>query len=219
MNRCSTRGAGRLARRFSPIAAAAAALLAVYCDASASHAQTAQWIWAQEHRPGDTPPTDCHFRKSFQVRSPDRAMMVVSADDQFDLFVNGRAIRTNVPGEGRTQIDISRMVKRGTNVVAIRVQNRQGDSAGLAAQLMVQERGSNWTSHSTDETWRYSLNPFPFWNSPVYNDRGWRTAQTLGPMGRTAPFDGRAQAPSSAVAQNQSNEPAAEPAPRAAART
>ena len=65
-------------------------------------------------------------------------------------------------------------------VVAVRVMNTQGDTGGLAVQLLVQQ-GGKWVSHGSDGTWKYNLNPFPFWNSPVYSDAGWAGAKTLCP--------------------------------------
>jgi putative heme-binding domain-containing protein len=72
-------------------------------------------------------------------------------------------------------------------VVAVRVANREGSTAGLAAQVQVQEQDGTWVSHTTDATWKYNLNPLPLWTSNVYADQGWSTAQVIGTMQAASP--------------------------------
>ena len=155
----------------------------------ASLGQEAQWIWSPQHAQGSVPHTSCYFRKTVQVRSPERGQITIAADDAYELFVNGRRV---AKGEGRKRLaehNVTRFLARGGNTFAIRVENRRGVTAALAARVMIKERKSEWKSYSTNKTWRTSLRPLPLWNTPLYNDQNWRRAQAFGPLGETIPWD------------------------------
>jgi putative heme-binding domain-containing protein len=128
----------------------------------------------------------CHFRKVFQTSAPEQVVMTIAADDQYDLFVNGHAVKSGAGSRQQERLDVSRYIKQGTNVIAVRVSNRNGNTAGLAAQLTVKDKGAT-RSIVSDQSWKYNLRPFPLWNSPLYNDRGWKTAQTMGALKAVEP--------------------------------
>ena len=54
--------------------------------------QEAEWIWWSGHQKEAVPETSCHFRKSFVTANPETCRIEVVADDEFELFVNGRRI-------------------------------------------------------------------------------------------------------------------------------
>jgi len=61
-------------------------------------------------------------------------------DDAYELFINGRRV-----GEGESlrrldKHDITDYLQKGTNVVAIKVTNRNGPTAALAARVAVKQR-------------------------------------------------------------------------------
>ena len=172
--------------------ASAAALAAAIFAADAAFAQEAQWIWSPEHAK-DAVPTGAagYFRKAFTVRSPESAQVSITADDQFELYVNGRRAGSGSYNKRLTEIDITDKLSRGNNILAVKVSNRTGKTAGLVARVAVKERGGEWESLSTDDSWRVAHSPLPLWNTSLYNDRGWELARVLGPLGETAPWDRR----------------------------
>lgn len=161
-------------------------LLAVVCPAAA---QEAQWIWSAQHRKDAVPQTSCYFRKSFRVRTVEAANITIAADDNYELFINGRPIGRGSSSRQLDKYDISRRLSRGNNLIAVKVTNRAGSTAGLVTRVMVKERGGQWQSFSTDESWRTNLSPLPLWNLPIYSDANWRPSQSFGKLGDTAPFD------------------------------
>jgi len=169
----------------------AAILLAASASlTSTSYAdQTAQWIWSPDHPPHGVPQTSCHFRKAFQVPSVRQGTIEIAADDRYELFVNGRRVGSGSSSSELTRHDISRFLTRGRNLVAVRVQNTDGSTAALAARIDVQDQTRQIHRFVTDDSWATSLNPLPFWYTPLYNDARWDTAQAFGPLGATAPWD------------------------------
>lgn len=165
-------------------------------------AQEAMWIWSPEQPRDNVPKGNVHFRKIFQTKQPEGGQIAIAADDTYELFLNGRKIGSGGGTEKLTQYDIGKFVTRGRNLVSVRVTNSNGNHAGLAARVLVKERGAGWQAHSTDASWRVSVAPMPFWNTAFYNDRRWGEAVVLGRLGETAPWD---TPPPSATAETEAD--------------
>lgn len=166
----------------------AAMLLGVTATTVVS-AQDANWIWCADHEPGKAPIGACHFRKSVTIRSLESANLAVAADDSFEIRINGRSIGSGSGYRRLNEFDITRFLSRGRNVIAIRVVNSQGTTAGLVARVQIKEERGGWQSHSTDSSWKTSLSPLPLWDTSIYNDARWPAARVLGRLGETAPWD------------------------------
>lgn len=173
-------------------------LMTLVC-ASAS-GQEAQWIWSDAHDKDDVPQVTCHFRKTIRLGAPDEGRITLLADDEYELFVNGRKIGQGGGTDELAEYDVSRFLSRGRNIVSIRVKNSRGSTAGVAARVLIRERGEDWTSYSTDDTWRANLRALALWNTNLYNDSRWPAAQVWGELGRTPPWDIR-----EAVAEEESH--------------
>ncbi|MBB76069.1 MAG: heme-binding protein [Planctomycetaceae bacterium] len=183
-----TRARYRYANRLTFVALLLPALL-VPSFAHQAYAQEAEWIWSPEHEKTKVPLGSCYFRKNFKVKNPSEATITLAADDSYELFLNGRLIGQGKGIRQLDQIDVSKLVKSGTNTLALRIRNQKGSTAAVAARVMVKEDGEDWTSFSTDDSWKTNLRPFPLWQTSIYNDFGWKTAQTFGKLGETAPWD------------------------------
>ena len=64
--------------------------------------------------------------------------------------------------------------------------------------------GGQWTTHSSDASWRTATRPLPLWNTALYNDRSWSPAQSFGVLGATAPWDRRENVPAEQVSDGGS---------------
>lgn len=188
----------RVTLRFScflrvPLRAAALAFALSLSHASILSAATeeAQWIWSPEHEKEKVPQVSCHFRKSIQLRAPESGRIVIVADDKYELFVNGTRLGIGQSTEKMVEYDIAPELNRGRNIIAIKVTNLKGKTAAVAARVLIKEKGDQWRSYSTDDTWRTNLQPLPLWNSALYNDSRWVTAQAFGQLGETPPWDVR----------------------------
>ncbi|MEX2174245.1 MAG: HEAT repeat domain-containing protein [Pirellulaceae bacterium] len=158
------------------------------CAALDLPAQEAQWIWSPDHAPDNVPTgAACHFRKVFAADSPEAGQVALAADDTYDLYVNGRKVASGTASKKLIEHDISQQLSGGNNVIAIKVSNRNGKTAALAARVTTKQRGGQWQSHSTDSSWKTALTPLPLWNTAFYNDRGWEVAQSFGELTVVAP--------------------------------
>ena len=161
-------------------------------------AQEAQWIWSPAHDKDDVPQVTCHFRKTIPLRAADQGTITIIADDQYELFLNGRRMGNGSGTEDLVEYDVSRFLSRGRNIVAVKVTNTRGTTAGVAVRVAIKERGGDWQVYSSDETWKTNLAVLPLWNTALYNDSRWAAAQVFGKLGETAPWDIREQ-----IAENE----------------
>ncbi len=165
-------------------------------------AQEAQWIWSPEHPRGQAIAGDCFFRKTLQVSSVEEATITITADDKYELFINGRRIGQGSSIRQMEKYDITRLLGRGRNVIAVRTTNVAPGPAALVARVLVKPIDGNWLSFSTDETWRTALEVVPGWQSATYNDGNWKAAQAFGQLGETPPWDRREEVEQTQVSEH-----------------
>ncbi len=84
--------------------------------------------------------------------------------------------------------DITKFLTPGRNTVAIKAIVKEQGSAGLVARIVVKDAGGTYVAYNTDGTWRTSLQEFPQWSKPSFNDAQWLAARVIGPLGTTAPW-------------------------------
>jgi putative heme-binding domain-containing protein len=148
--------------------------------AAAAAAQEAQWIWSPEHVKGSVPQSSCHFRRQFVVSAPQGGEITLVADDEYELYVNGRRVGS---GDARNKPDVYQLdefLTRGNNLIAVKVTNTQGSTAGLAARLRVNDQSRGGLTIVTDNKWLTNLRPLPFWYTTMYSDSRWVEARVTG---------------------------------------
>jgi len=168
------------------LAAAWAIALALLMSVPATgHSQEAQWIWSPKHQVGEVPQTSCYFRRSFVVDLPETGQIELAADDDFELYVNGRTAAKGSSSRTLKQIDISKHLTKGRNVISMKVVNSKGPTGALAARVFVKEKNGGWKNYHTNDGWKVTLSPYPFWNMNFYNDSRWDKPQFSGKLGTT----------------------------------
>ncbi len=55
-------------------------------------AQQVHWIWSSEQDITNVPLGSCYFRKAFRMIDPDRGQLQISANDQLEVYLNGRRL-------------------------------------------------------------------------------------------------------------------------------
>jgi putative heme-binding domain-containing protein len=200
MNYCRINGAsGKLLRCTVSVGLLLAALL--ICGQA--YAQEAQWIWSPEHPRNQAPQGDCYFRRVMQLDTIEEATITITADDKYDLFINGRLIGNGKSIRQMEQYDVTQLLRKGTNVVGIKVTNMADGPAAVAARVLVKPKGKNWLSYSTGEGWRTQLDRVENWSAVAFKDNTWKPAQVFGMLGETAPWDRREEVNSSQLSENQ----------------
>jgi putative membrane-bound dehydrogenase-like protein len=127
------------------------------------------------------PQTSCYFRKTIELPAVKSAALAIAADDAFELHINGRLVSQGTGEKGIVTLDVKPHVRTGDNTIAVKVTNRDGATAGLAARLVLRDARDQEIVHITDGSWKASLSTTLFWNRNTFLDLRWDDAQTLGP--------------------------------------
>lgn len=128
----------------------------------------ADWIWL----PGDGLEINTRvlFRKTFEVKSFDRAELSVTADSRYRLCVNGRwvsdgPVRSFPWQYAYDRIDVTGHLQPGRNVIAVVVVHHGEGTfhhlvtrGGLLAQLEIRS-GKRTQTVVSDQTWKLAVDP------------------------------------------------------------
>jgi len=155
-------------------------------------AEEAQWIWKNGSRMGvDIPEGEvCLFRKPINLRVQAAGRIEIAADDEYEVFVNGKSIGRGSSARQMQEYDITDYLEVGRNVVAVRVVNTHGKTAAMAARVSIRPNGGDkWFTFSSSPSWRTSTKQSPLWETVLFNDRLWGSAAAFGKLGDTVPWD------------------------------
>jgi putative heme-binding domain-containing protein len=155
---------------------------------SQAAAQEAQWIWTAAHDYQKAPKASCVFRKTFKMTDPEEGRIDITADDQYEVHVNGQKVGSGDHWRQLDRYDVTKHLVSGNNVIAVLVTNKKESSAGLSVGVTVKNKGGTIVSHSTDATWKASLKAADDWQQLAYDDSQWLAAKALGEIGATLPW-------------------------------
>src|SRR5262249_40834891 len=127
-------------------------------------------------------------RKTFPVANAEIAQVHVACDNQYELYVNGRLAGRGNDWRKMDVHDVSKLLVRGTNVVAIKGTNSDAGAAGVVARVVIKEKGGTFESFSTDGTWRTSVKERPDWLQARVHENDWLPAKVYGPLGGVLPW-------------------------------
>ena len=140
------------------------------------------WIWAKNTRDEQT----ALLRGSFSLSAlPGSAVVYVTADDFFTLYINGQKVDESAPDPKDGNVwqhvhkrSVAAVLRSGRNVVALRARNA-GGAAGAILRLEVDGK----PVLLTDDRWKASdeAEP-PDWTSVDFNDAAWQSARVVGPL-------------------------------------
>jgi hypothetical protein len=163
----------------------------------------ALWIW--NHGGADTKaePGTVYFRKVVELAAkPTHATAVVTCDNNFKLFLNGKEVASGSDHNKPKMVDLLPHVQAGTNVFAIAAVNRpakpdnkeeadQSNPAGLFAYFRLRHETETdggpvsqvWDFGST-EAWLCATNKIEGWEKPDFAaTEDWAPATELGIVG------------------------------------
>ena len=154
----------------------------------------AKWVWHDEPGGPFFPAGARSFRRTFDLpadRRITKAQVVVTGDDEFELFVNGTSRASSVWWYEPRAVDVTDDLHAGRNALAIAVTNR-GREAGMVALLRVEFETGDSMAIATDGTWRSSADAPAAWTEPGFDDAAWTpvriiAAKTLPLASETAP--------------------------------
>lgn len=148
-----------------------------------------KWVWypeAGKKARQSAPKGTRVFRHTVAVpadRKVARARFLITADDQFELFVNGKPAGR---GTGYNQPQVAEITNRlvpGQNTLAISATNGSDGPAGLVGRLAIEFDNGQTMTESIDATWKSFDKAAAKWNQPEYDDSAWPGAVVIGAMG------------------------------------
>ena len=154
-----------------------------------------QWIWFPEGLPAEDAPVEARFfRCVFEVPDEeiDRAELRIAADDACAVYLNGLHLGNHEGWDRAAVYDVTRHLRPGRNVLAVRAENRPApvlqNPAGLIACLTFVPADGTPLHIVTDASWRAAREEVAGWQKPQFGDVTWDSAMLaadggLGPWG------------------------------------
>jgi transposase len=151
-----------------------------------------QWIWFPEGNPAQAAPVAKRYcRRTFVLpagKAIERAQLRVSADDSFTARLNGETLGASDDWHAGKQFEnLARLLKPGTNVLAIVAENKPANvpanPAGLIACLEIRFADGEALKLVSDATWRCAKSEVSGWDTPGFDDAAWAKAMTVGRYG------------------------------------
>ena len=139
----------------------------------------AKWIWHNEGNPASGAPTGTrYFSRTVELepaKAVDAALFTMTADNRFELFVNGHSVGAGDDFNVPVTLDVSARLKPGANLFTASAGNegKAPNPAGLLGALTIRFHDQSTKVVYTDRQWKSSLTP----------DGGWGAALELGPAG------------------------------------
>jgi hypothetical protein len=149
----------------------------------------AKWIWYKEGNPAVAAPVGArYFRRVVDVdagAAVDSAHVLMTVDNSFECWVNGRGAGT---GDDFTRLydrNISRLLKPGANLVAIKAVNgaTQPNPAGMIGIVTIKYRDGRTVTVPTDSAWESAVTVEGGWHTDATATAGWRPSMELGTLG------------------------------------
>jgi alpha-L-rhamnosidase len=150
----------------------------------------ANWIWYPEGNPASLAPTATrYFRDQVDIPANQplaRANFLITADDQWVLYVNGKEIgasngQANAWYEAQ-QLDLTKYLHSGDNTIAVAATNAGGPGSWIG-KLGLEYADGTTTNLVTDDTWLASQIDPQGWQDPGFDDSAWVPALSVAPYG------------------------------------
>ena len=150
-----------------------------------------RWIWSPAGDASqDAPVAARYFRHEWDVppgATIRRARLWVDADDRFTAWVNGREVGAGQSWLDPQRLDVTRALRPGRNVVAIRAENLPSpmphNPAGLIVALQIESADDPLMTIGSGAWWRSSPVDEPGWRDVGFADAAWSPARELGAVG------------------------------------
>ena len=133
-------------------------------DAMARPFAGASWIWAASEKPLEASVGKRTFTRTFGLGGAVRAAtMVLTADDQFTLWVNGQQVAKSDGKEDAwrrfVRVDLKPYLKVGDNELRVEAENTSGGGAGLLGRVVLEGLDGTLSTISTDGSWQEDGKP------------------------------------------------------------
>jgi alpha-L-rhamnosidase len=150
----------------------------------------AEWIWSATEKTGSKPTPGLYgFRATADLpEKPESAMLFVTAKDSPSAWINGSQVIEaqpmtawkNMPWGTYQQVDITRLLHAGRNLLAVGATLDEADPAAMSAVLLWRTSDGKYHLLRTgDPAWKASSAPPSGWSDPSFDDGSWQQATTI----------------------------------------
>jgi len=147
----------------------------------------ARWVWSTPKANQSAAPGTVYFRKAFDLDSVTAGELIVTADNRFVLYVNGKRAAAGEDWGKPVTVDLRPyLISNGKNVIAVEAENTttSPNPAGLFLSGKITHRkvaGSPAIELATNATWVWSVDkPGAAWTTSAFDAAGWKPAAELG---------------------------------------
>ena len=146
-----------------------------------------QWIWLDKGDPArEAPAGSCCFRRVFALaagRKIESAEMRMTADNKFELWVNGKRAGSGDAWEQSYDMNVKSLLRPGDNILAVKAVNTVAGPAGLIGTLRVKYETGDPLNVTTDGKWQAAGRVNQDWQTSANAADGWKKVKVLGPKG------------------------------------
>jgi glycosyl hydrolase family 106( putative alpha-L-rhamnosidase) len=151
----------------------------------------AKWIWHREGSPAESAPPGARFFRREVVLDDDArksmasARFVMTADNSFELWINGRPAGRGDNFHRGYVMDVAALLTSGANAIAVRAENgeRSPNPAGLIGCLEIRFSEGKSLVVPTDGSWSSATSAKDGWTEKAASGDGFGPALELGPYG------------------------------------
>ena len=150
--------------------------------------QENKWVWTAGATGGSQPAGKAYFRKVLQVpsdRQLTQAKFILTADDGFQLFVNGHPAAQGTSWQSLTSVELTGRLQPGANAIGIEVTNggTSPSPAGLIGRLVLAFDQGEPLVVSIDESWQSNNQPGERWAWVDFDASTWKPATAVAKFG------------------------------------
>lgn len=147
----------------------------------------AQWIW--DHSQAINEGTSViFFRRTVELPAkPKRAVVLITADNGYELSVNGSLLGGETGFDARIwksveQFDVTNLMVAGKNAFAVKGKNLAGP-AGLLVAIRIEQADGKTLDFVSDKSWKFTTVEDANWAAAAADDTAWKSAVELGGNG------------------------------------
>ncbi|HEX5106565.1 MAG TPA: c-type cytochrome [Pirellulaceae bacterium] len=167
-------------RSFLLLAPVAAILLLMFAHSATAADPVPQWLWTNKEPKENE---SAFFRKAIELdAAPKSATFYGACDNVMTLFVNGEQVTQHSAWDAATRENLTKRLKAGKNVIAIRASN-QGGPAAFIAQINIERADGTKLVIVTDESWKAASEARGNFRTERYDDSAWGKPHSFGKLG------------------------------------
>jgi hypothetical protein len=146
----------------------------------------ARWIWSSAKANQSAPPGTIYLRKEISVDNVTSGEAIVTCDNEFVLYVNGKEAARSQVWNKPVAVDLKPyLVSNAVNVISAQATNTTNSAspAGFYLSGKIVHRKvspSPAIELASDKSWRWSDEAAPGWQKAVFNSPTWKAAVELG---------------------------------------